>query len=224
MHRSRGNDLIADGERPVDYDEHAPTVDEDERVTAMTAADNMPHRPPFTVDDLIGFPNDGVRYELFDGSLLVSPSPMPIHQIVAMHLQVILYQVTPEGLVAISTPNLKVDEENLFIPDFAVLRAKAASANNLMFRPADVLLAVEIVSHSTRKRDRILKLGAYAEAGIPHYWRVEPEEGPTLYAYDLDDGDTYRLAQVAPAGKETELTRPFPITVDPVTWTYPGRP
>ncbi|MFC7588440.1 hypothetical protein ACFQYP_35580 [Nonomuraea antimicrobica] len=37
----------------------------------------LPGRPPFTVDDLLNFPDDGNRYELFNGSLLVSPSPTP---------------------------------------------------------------------------------------------------------------------------------------------------
>jgi Uma2 family endonuclease len=181
-----------------------------------TSADD-PTPPPFTVDDLMHLPDDGARYELFDGSLLVSPAPSSLHQLVAQRLLVALVSVVPPEYEPLDTSNVKVDDENYFIPDLVVVRAESVYADTLMFTPADVLLAIEIVSHSTRKRDRILKLGAYAEARIPHYWRVEPTEGPALYSYELD-GDDYRLVKAASGGERTELTSPFPMTIDPAGW------
>ena len=44
--------------------------------------------PRFTVDDLETFPDDGNRYELLDGVLLVTPAPGNAHQVVASRLQV----------------------------------------------------------------------------------------------------------------------------------------
>lgn len=177
-----------------------------------------PHAP-FTVDDLMRLPDDGLRYELFDGSLLVTPAPIPIHQLITKRLLRSLDDAVPAGYEPLDTVSVKIDDENFFIPDLVIVQADAVYTTKLMFSPADVLLAVEIVSHSTRKRDRLLKLEAYAEAGIRHYWRVEPGEGPALYTYDLGDDGTYHLAQDVSTGKQTALTTPFPITLDPADWT-----
>jgi len=152
-----GNDVLA--------------IDDDGRVTAMLADSNddaaHPHAP-FTVDDLTRLPDDGRRYELFDGSLLASPAPTFVHQLVAMHLQVALYSAVPEGCVPIDTVNVKVDEENFLIPDLAVVRAgDDENADTLMFRPSEVVLAVEIVSHSSRSRDRILEPSSPARSPSP---------------------------------------------------------
>jgi Uma2 family endonuclease len=71
-----------------------------------------------------------------------------------------------------------------------------------------VLIAVEVVSRGTRRRDRFEKPADYAAAGIPHYWRVE-QDPVHVYAYELGEDGTYRLA----AESETELVleRPFEI-------------
>lgn len=192
-------------------------------MTADHADQSTAPKPPLTVDDLSRLPDDGNRYELLDGSLLVSPAPTPIHQLVAKRLLLTLEAAAPPEYEPLDTANLEIDAENFFIPDLLVVRSEAVYADQLMLRPNDVLLVVEIVSHSTRKRDRILKLAAYAEAGIRYYWRVEPTEGPALYAYELD-GDSYRLAKAAPAGERTELVKPFALTVDPAEWVAPRRP
>lgn len=206
----------------MDYDEWAHTIDDDEWVTAMFADSpddaTHPHPQPFTVDDLMQRPDDGQRRELFDGSLLVSPAPQLFHQLVAMYLQAALLSAVPADYVPLDTANVRVDDQNFFIPDLVVARAEAVYADRLMLDPADVLLAVEIVSLSSRSHDRILKLEKYADAGIPYYWRVEPLEGPALYTYELVEDGKYRLGQAAPAGEKTELTKPFPIIVDPADW------
>ncbi|MEZ7126952.1 Uma2 family endonuclease [Nonomuraea sp. AD125B] len=58
---------------------------------------------------------------------------------------------------------------------------------------------------------------AYAQARIPVYWRVEPDEGPALYVYELD-GDAYGPPAVYRAGSVAELSRPFPLAVDPAAF------
>jgi Uma2 family endonuclease len=83
-----------------------------------------------------------------------------------------------------------------------------------MFAPDDVLLAVEVVSPSTKARDRATKVQAYAEAGIPAYWRAELDEGPTLHVYELD-GEVYRGPSAHKAGTIASLETPFPVAFDP---------
>ncbi|MGH7651131.1 MAG: hypothetical protein ACREMS_04745 [Gemmatimonadaceae bacterium] len=43
--------------------------------------------PLYTIDDLENFPDDGNRYELLDGVLLVTPQAAAVHQVVANRIQ-----------------------------------------------------------------------------------------------------------------------------------------
>ncbi|MDG4796646.1 Uma2 family endonuclease [Micromonospora sp. WMMD1082] len=81
-------------------------------------------------------------------------------------------------------------------------------------RPADVVLAVEVVSPGTRRVDRFAKPGEYAAAGIPFYWRIE-QDPVHLYAYRLGDrigpGGERQYELVADSAELIELTEPFEI-------------
>ncbi|PRX64293.1 Uma2 family endonuclease [Nonomuraea fuscirosea] len=174
--------------------------------------------PPFTVDDLLKFPDDGNRYELFNGSLLVSPAPTPQHQDAIFLLQTILHQAAPPHMKVYSTVNVRASDSDLYIPDLVVVPKERARSVRLMFAPEDVRLAVEVVSPSTRTRDRAIKATAYAAAGIPAYWRVELDEGPKLYVHELDD-DSYRGPTAHEAGAKVSLSQPFPVIFDPADLT-----
>lgn len=83
-----------------------------------------------------------------------------------------------------------------------------------MFAPEDMLLAVEVASPSTVTQDKTLKAEVYARAGIPTYWRIELDEGPILYVYELN-GDTYDPPTAYKPGAIAELKAPFPVSFDP---------
>lgn len=75
-------------------------------------------------------------------------------------------------------------------------------------------MAVEVISPSTVRFDRLLKYSRYATAGIAHYWIIDPVE-PSLTAYELDSGGTYvELAQVI-GNEPFTATRPVNVTVVP---------
>ncbi|MEV4110456.1 Uma2 family endonuclease [Nonomuraea sp. NPDC049695] len=169
---------------------------------------------PYTVDDLLKFPDDGNRYELFNGSLLVSPAPTKLHQLAITQLLLILAEAAPPKVMPLSTVNLRVTDKDYYIPDFVVVTQESMHTDELMFSPEELLLAVEVVSPSTRMRDRVLKATAYAAAGIPVYWRIELGEGPTLYVYELN-GDSYDPPTAYKAGTVANLTAPFPVSFDP---------
>ncbi|WP_229797710.1 Uma2 family endonuclease [Planomonospora parontospora] len=171
-------------------------------------------KPPFTVDDLLRFPDDGNRYELFNGSLLVSPSPVPMHQLAIARLLRILEDAAPLELQPLPEVNLRVGPRDFFIPDLVVVPTEAVETNEPMFRPEDVLLAVEVVSPSTQGRDRHLKRSAYAAAGIPAYWRIELDDGPSLHVHELA-GDEYKPAERHEAGETATLVVPFGVSFDP---------
>ncbi|MEO3857622.1 Uma2 family endonuclease [Acrocarpospora sp. B8E8] len=173
-----------------------------------------PSKPPFTVDDLLQFPEDGNRYELLNGSLLVSPSPVPMHQRVVSRLQAIFEAVAPPEFDTLADVNLRIGPSDFFIPDLAVVRADDVELTPLMFAPKEILLVIEIGSRATQLRDRVLKRASYAEAGIPIYWRVEIIETPVVFTYELD-GEEYRPAERFEAGSVATLPAPFEISFDP---------
>lgn len=80
---------------------------------------------------------------------------------------------------------------------------------------APPVLAVEVLSASTRRIDRLSKLSAYEEAGVTSYWLVDPEpENPSLHALDLVDGHYVEVG--CPSGQQAwQAQRPFPVTVRP---------
>jgi Uma2 family endonuclease len=81
---------------------------------------------------------------------------------------------------------------------------------------ADVALAVEIESPHGRRRDRVWKAEAYAEAGIPRYWRVVPdaENGPEIAVSVLDGAGAVEPTLLIP-GSPAKLEVPFPVVLDP---------
>jgi hypothetical protein len=97
------------------------------------AAIALPHRAPYTVDDLFRIPADGDRYEVFGGSLLMSPAAAPLHQIVADGLQSLLNPlVRPHGALAISAVAISITDEDGPIPDVTVVSADVSRLTGAM--------------------------------------------------------------------------------------------
>ncbi|WP_113702811.1 Uma2 family endonuclease [Nonomuraea lactucae] len=195
-------------------------IRDNEWVTAMATTEPttgrtvLPGVPPFTVDDLLKFPDDGNRYELFNGSLLVSPSPVPLHQRAIRRLERILEDAAPPHLEPLQAVNLRVSARDYFIPDLVVVPVEVTEAGELMLSPDDIRLVVEVVSPSTKARDRLLKVENYAAAGIPLYWRIELDEGPTVYVHELAD-EAYGPPTAHKAGAIATLDEPYSVAFDP---------
>ncbi|MEU6710564.1 Uma2 family endonuclease [Nonomuraea sp. NPDC046802] len=174
----------------------------------------LPRRPPYVVADWLTFPDDGNRYELFNGSVLISPLPTVAHQSALGQAMYLLHKAAPADLEPLMTVNVRASDEDCFIPDLVVAETEAVDSGELMLDPRDLHLIGEVVSPETRGRDRALKVLAYAAAGIPLYWRIEPDEGPTLYVYELD-GDSYKPPIAYKAGTTVTLSAPYPMSFDP---------
>lgn len=172
----------------------------------MTAVTTLPLRPDgWTVDDLADLPDDPFRYELVDGSLLVSPPPRPWHDDLGAQLLITLVAALPREYRAATSPGIYFDRHNYRQPDVVVYRRAAASAERI--EATDCLLAVEIVSESSVANDTVAKPAQYAAAGIPYYWRVH--RGPlTLVVHSLD-GDVYR--ELARFTDDVVLDAPVPL-------------
>ena len=179
----------------------------------VTLTDAWP-RPgePFTVGDLDRMPDDGHRYELLDGTLIVSPAPGPPHQRVAVMMCHILELACPENLIVFPNVGVRIGPRSALEPDVVVARAADVSGARLARPP---LLVAEILSPDSALRDLNLKKAAYERFGIPSYWVIDPDlDKPTLQAFELVD-DTYCEAAQAAGDMPYRAERPFPVEIVP---------
>jgi Uma2 family endonuclease len=130
--------------------------------------------PKYTVDMVRAFPHDGNRYELVEGMLLVTPAPVPNHQIVISRLMNGLtnylglsgpaYVVSP-GEIEV-TPSLHLEPDVLVFPSILRSRRKWTEITGWW-------LAVEVLSPSSKHYDRDYKLEAYLRVGVREVWIVD---------------------------------------------------
>jgi Uma2 family endonuclease len=155
---------------------------------------------------------DGVYYELVDGALLALTAPSVEHQGAVFELHVALRATVPAALQVIQGVGVALGEDQRSAPDLVIARTPNPALSNI---PVDhVTLIAEVVSPSTRSTDRHLKHGLYAQAGIPHYLRVELDP-PHVVAYRRGADGVYEEAGRAESGEVLKLAEPFPITIDP---------
>jgi len=166
---------------------------------------------PLTRADLDAMPDDGRRHELIDGVLVVTPAPSPTHQRVLARLHLQLAPGCPRHLEILFAPlDVALADDTVMQPDLLVARREEFTSHDLPVAP---LLAVEILSPSTRRFDLMTKRSRYEAAGTASYWVIDPDL-LTLTAWDLVDGRYVEVAHVA--GEEAyAATSPFPVSVVP---------
>ncbi len=170
-------------------------------------------RGSFTIADLAGMPDDGRKYELIDGQLIVTAGvPLPRHQIVLSNLLFLLQPACPADLRLI-VPGLGVEKgiDTHLEPDLSVVRREdyRLDGRGLTGTP---LLVVEVASPATERYDRTLKRDVYAEMEIPSYWIVDPVE-PSIKVLTLSGRD-YVLESVTGAGLTIALEQPFAVEIE----------
>jgi Uma2 family endonuclease len=171
----------------------------------------MPRDHEWTVADLADTPDDGLRYELVDGVLLVSPAPTNRHQIVVGELYLLLRAAAPADVrVMLAPTDYQPTDRRSLQPDLLVARRTDVGDEPVN---APLLLAVEVLSPSTRSVDLLLKRGIYAESGVASYWLVDPAV-PSVRALRLFDGE-YVDAGAADGLQALELDEPFPVRLVP---------
>lgn len=137
----------------------------------------MPARAEFwTREMVLALPDDGNRYELVDGALLVSPSPHYTHQYGVLGLYRLVHAFVADhgiGSVLVSPADLDLRSGQLVQPDLFV----SGMVDGRLVRDwEDVgipLLVVEVLSPSTARHDRITKRRLYQRSGVPMYWIVD---------------------------------------------------
>ncbi len=134
--------------------------------------------PRVSYADLERWPDDGRRYELYDGEVYVIPSPLLIHQMVAACLYDALrgYVRTHGGIVLFAPLDIVLTEHDVVQPDLLLFRREREhllALRKVTRVPPD--LAVEILSKSTARNDRGRKRQLLARHGVREYWLVDPD-------------------------------------------------
>jgi Uma2 family endonuclease len=164
----------------------------------------LPRDHAWTVADLELLPDDGLRYELVDGTLLVSAAPSKQHQRVLGNLYLILRAACPQELEVFLAPtDYQPTVTRSLQPDLLVV---SREDRGLKAVTTPLALAVEVLSPSSRSIDLVLKRELYEQAAVQSYWVVDPDD-LTLRAWVLQDG---RLVE-QPVDLNMPTTLPGPV-------------
>lgn len=170
---------------------------------------------PLIADDLAGMPDDGRRYEIVGGELIVSPSPSQRHQNASTNLLFMIRHhlgQTGSGMVFAAPFDVRLGSHDIVQPDLLVVLER----NRPYLRHDGVSgapdLVIEIVSPASMRIDRVRKAAIYATFGVPEYWIVDPD-ARTILAQSLENG------QYQPLTSDDGLVHSRVVTgmaVDPV--------
>jgi Uma2 family endonuclease len=133
---------------------------------------------PHTWEEFVALDEDDLR-ELIDGELVETEVPKLTHERIVATLVFLLARWCERhgGIVLPSGYKIRVSDSRGVMPDVQVYRA----GNRAALKQEDGLvrgrpdLVVEVVSASSRRYDRMVKLGYYASLRIPEYWLVDPK-------------------------------------------------
>jgi Uma2 family endonuclease len=177
---------------------------------------SQPGRYTWTYDEYARLPDDGNRYEVIDGEVLVTPSPSPDHQYILKRLIVALGQYVDRERFGAVFPDVDVlfATGQFLRPDLVVVPRSAREAVTSRGVDAPPALMIEILSPSSRSIDRVKKPRRYGEFGVPEYWVVDPEERCVwIWRFATGATDPERVEGLVawqPAGTAV----PFEITTD----------
>lgn len=153
--------------------------------------------------------DDRLRWELLEGELVMTPSPRSIHQQLSLRLAVrLLDSVDHAALDVMTAPiDVQLSDRTVLQPDLVVATLEQIRDEGVVGAP---VLAVEILSPSTRRRDLVTKLDILQRSGCPHYWVLDPDD-VSLRVWRLVDG-RYALHAHARRDQQVSLTEPAELT------------
>ena len=130
--------------------------------------------PRYTIADLDRLPDDGNRYELLGGVLLVTPAPGPPHQVALGRLAMaVSAYLGLDGPALVTSPGvIQADHDTQLEPDLLVIPTRYVDSGSWR-QMADWWLAVEVSGRASRVYDRDFKTEAYLRLGVREVWRVD---------------------------------------------------
>jgi Uma2 family endonuclease len=166
--------------------------------------------PKLTYEDLLLFPDDGLRHELIDGVHYVTASPVTRHQRILRRLSYAIEAWLvehPVGEMFFAPFDVVLSRFDVVVPDLIYISAERSQALDAkgMFAAPD--LAVEILSPSTRRRDEELKHRLYERTGVSEYWLIDPDRD--VVSVHRRGGEAFANAVTLSSLGGDELTSPL---------------
>ncbi len=169
----------------------------------------------WTLDEVRRLPDDGNRYELIDGELFVTSAPSFTHQqaIAVLHRLLADYlDREPVGHLVFAPADVTFSPRRAVQPDLFVTPL-VNGAPPLCFEDAGrLLLAVEVLSPSTARADRVRKRTVYREEGVADYWLIDLDARLIERSVPEEDRPTIHTDVLtwAPEGSQTMFTLDIP--------------
>ncbi|MEU8078320.1 Uma2 family endonuclease [Catellatospora citrea] len=171
-------------------------------------------QPPraWQFEDLFDTPDDGYRYEIYDGCLLVTPQPPLPHAGLVFRLRRSLDRQAPQTLaVSEGIGVLRDNGTSYFVPDLVIFDADLFGRPLSALPPSAVHLVVEVVSPSNPNNDLVIKRHGYAMIGIPEYWIIDSRSREFLV---LTDPSPFGYQAEEKRSGEMRGAAPFPYRLD----------
>lgn len=157
-------------------------------------------RPHVTYEELCQMLPEGTLCELIDGEVYMTPSPNLRHQVLVRRLsQAFLAGIRDRSEILFAPIDVVLAPDTTVQPDLVlVLESNRSMLQDVVRGVPD--LVVEVLSPSTARRDRGLKMEAYARHGAGECWMVS-DEAQTVEVYRLDrSAGAYRLVEACRRG------------------------
>ncbi len=157
-------------------------------------AKRQPAPRVWTYKDYLCIPEDGYRYEVVWGELIMPPAPVPAHQRVVLRLATLLLEhvaTNDLGAVYVAPLDVVLSEHNVLQPDILFIRKDRLNIVTETHVAGSPDLVIEVLSPGTAAADRGRRMDAYAAFGVPHCWLVDPRSH-TFEVYELR-GERYEL-------------------------------
>jgi len=146
----------------------------------LTLAQPSTKRDLLTYDDYVTFPDsDGIRKEIIEGELFMSPAPSIKHQSILRNLFRIIDKFVLEnelGEVLFAPCDVIFSNINIMQPDILYISNENLEILTTLNIKGAPDLIIEILSPSTIENDRIYKKLVYEKFGVKEYWIVDPQE------------------------------------------------
>ncbi|MER7249621.1 Uma2 family endonuclease [Kribbella sp. NPDC000426] len=174
----------------------------------MGFVDTTPQK--LTLAQFDALPDDGMRHELLDGRLLVTPAPKEEHQRAAGVCYAALLRACPEDMEVFFAPfDFRPNGRTSLQPDLMVFQYQDVGGDEAR---RTLVLVVEVLSPSNRSTDLIMKRHAYEKAGIASYWIIDPDAF-VLTVLELADGEY--VERTFKGDEAFAAEHPFPVRIVP---------
>ena len=146
----------------------------------------------YTLDDYYHVIPDDMRVELIDGVIYNMTAPTSAHQLIGgfIHSRLLQHVLNKGGaclpMISPLDVQLDCDEKTMVQPDVVIVCDREKIINRCIYGAPDFI--IEVLSKSTKKKDSVIKLNKYLNAGVREYWMIDPmKQKVIVYDFEHDD-------------------------------------